>query len=319
LVERHTAHLSHLIDDLLDLSRITAGKIALRMEVFTVQSAIDRAIEINAPAAAKHGHRIQVVASEATALFIRGDLTRITQVLANLLDNAIKYTAEGGRIRLTVVKANTWVLIDVEDNGIGMEPRAIPSMFEIFEQAPAACSAKAGLGIGLSVARSLIQMHDGSISAFSAGPGKGSRFSVRLPLCAPPTCAPVAVEARQDVTHVKRRVLIVDDNEDAAVSLALILDAHEVRVAASGRAALDIALQFRPEAVILDLGLPDISGYELAKHFRRSRQNRKPMLIALTGYGQPEDKVRTRKAGFDHHLVKPASPVEIMALLLEIK
>ncbi|MEM5434611.1 hybrid sensor histidine kinase/response regulator [Paraburkholderia diazotrophica] len=316
LVERHATHLSHLIDDLLDLSRITAGKITLRMEVFSIWSAIDRAIEINAPAAAQHAHRLEVVDSRTDPLFVRGDSTRVTQVLANLLDNAIKYTDEGGHIRLSAARDDPYVTIAVEDNGIGMDPAAIPSLFEIFEQAPTALeSTRTGLGIGLSVARALIAMHGGAVSASSDGPGKGSRFVVRLPLCDAPTRASQSSDADRAATAASRRVLIVDDNHDAALSLAMILDQHEVRTANSGEVALAIAQKFNPDVVLLDLGLPDMSGYEVAKRLREFAAPSRPVLIALTGYGQPEDRRRTREAGFDYHLVKPARPEDVVSLL----
>ena len=316
LIERHATHLAHLIDDLLDLSRITTGKIMLRSEVFAIESAIDRAIEISAPAAALHAHQLQVVVPEDWALFVLGDLTRITQVLVNLLDNAIKYTPDHGQIQLVVTKDEDSVVLTVEDNGVGMDPGAIPSLFEIFEQAPdRPPSGKMGLGIGLSVVRSLVNMHGGAICASSEGLGKGSRFVVRLPLCDAPPARPSTTRAQGALGDVALRVLIVDDNEDAALSLAMILEAHEVRVANTGQAAIAIAHAFQPDAVLLDLGLPDISGYEVAQHLKAFEGRTRPLLIALSGYGQAEDRTRTRDAGFDHHLVKPADPDEILALL----
>ena len=316
LIERHATHLSHLIDDLLDLSRITAGKITLRTETFAIQNAIDRAIEINAPAAALHGHRLEVIGAGAITSFVLGDATRITQVLANLLDNAIKYTPDGGRIRLLASNEGDYVQIIVEDNGIGMDPIAIPSIFQMFEQMPNGPSGgRTGLGIGLSVANSLVAMHGGSISASSEGLGKGSRFTVRLALCDAPAGCQTTQSPDDSAAHGLLRILVVDDNEDAALSLAMILDAHEVRTANSGETAISIARDFRPDAVLLDIGLPDMSGYEVAEHLKRLEGNPRPLLIALTGYGQPADKARTRDAGFDHHLVKPARPADILNLL----
>jgi two-component system CheB/CheR fusion protein len=319
VLERQSAHLSRLIDDLLDLSRIATGKITLRIEVFDIHMAIDRAIEINAPAAAQRGHRIEVVDPVPQGLFVRGDLTRLTQVVANLLDNAIKYTPNGGHIRLHVTGDDMWVTVSVVDNGMGVEPDALPLLFEIFAQAPGEHSAKAGLGIGLSIARSLVTMHDGSIVATSDGPGKGCCFTVRLPLC---DAAHVAIEQaapRTGSAGRPLRILVVDDNSDAALSLAMILDQHEVRIADTGGKALDMAREFHPEAVILDIGLPDMTGYEVARRLQQTGAAQCPCLIALTGYGQPDDRKRTLEAGFDHHLVKPARPEQILTLLQDVQ
>ncbi|CAD6562898.1 ATP-binding protein [Paraburkholderia sabiae] len=316
LVERHATHLSRLIGDLLDLSRITAGKITLRMEVFSIWTAIDHAIEINAPAAAQHVHRLEVTNPRSAALFVHGDPTRVTQVLANLLDNAVKYTDDGGHIRLGVARDDVHVTVTVEDNGIGMDAATIPSLFDIFEQAPATPrTTRTGLGIGLSVARALMTMHGGTVAAASDGPGKGSRFIMRLPLCDAPAHASTGSATGGTATARSYRVSIVDDNHDAALPLAMILDQHEVRTATSGEAALNIARDFQPDAILLDLGLPDMSGYEVALRLRELVTSGRPLLIALTGYGQPEDRARTREAGFDFHLVKPARPDEILNLL----
>jgi two-component system CheB/CheR fusion protein len=265
VIDRHGRHLAHLIDDLLDVSRITEGKIALRMEVFDLETAVDRAIEMNAPAAAQRRHRLDVAGVHGASLFVYGDMTRITQVLSNLLGNAIKYTGEGGHIRLAVVEAGASVTVTVEDDGIGMEPELIPSLFRLFEQsAGSAAARKAGLGIGLSVAKSLVEMHGGTISASSQGHGFGSRFSASLPSCDAPDVNEKLAVSSGTIRAEPRRVLIVDDNEDAALSLAKVLDDHEVRTARNGAQALRIAREFRPTVVFLDLALPDLSGFEVA-------------------------------------------------------
>lgn len=319
MVERHAMHLAHLIDDLLDLSRISAGKIRLRKEIVDVRTAVERAIEMNAPSAARHGHRLEALGMEGP-LFVHADLTRITQVLSNLLDNAVKYTPDGGHIQICVQWTSSGIAIAVQDNGVGMDVATIPSMFEMFEQAPdSSHRARTGLGIGLSVARSLILMHGGTIEAASEGPGCGSRFTVTLPECEAP--APGLRELREagsEVANRPMRVLIVDDNHDAAASLAEILDNHVVRVANAGKEALTIASEFRPEVVFLDLGLPDMSGLDVAGQLRAQPDGQRPMLVAITGYGQPEDRERTREAGFGHHLVKPAPPEEILRLVEEL-
>ncbi|MCG5075135.1 hybrid sensor histidine kinase/response regulator [Paraburkholderia tagetis] len=325
VVERQAKHLAALIDDLLDLSRISAGKIRLRKEVFDIRAAIERAIEINAPAAARHGHRLEIDGiAHSLPIFIRGDPTRLTQVLANLLDNATKYTADGGHIRLSLEETDGEVRVCVEDNGIGMEPHTIPAMFEMFEQATEDTTAgKSGLGIGLSVARSLVAMHGGTLDATSEGRGKGSQFVVTLPVCDKPATGTTAPSRPADDGPCARlRVLIVDDNYDAASSLAAVLDGHDVHTANRGKDALEMVDELRPHVVILDLDLPDISGYEVATRLSGRKgeddANTLPVLIALTGYGLPDDIERTRQAGFDRHIVKPARPEEIAELLDEL-
>ncbi|SDD17104.1 hybrid sensor histidine kinase/response regulator [Paraburkholderia lycopersici] len=317
MVERHANHLAHLIDDLLDLSRISTGKIRLRKEIFDVRTAIERAIEMNAPAAAERGHRLEVTGMPEPPAFVRGDLTRITQVLSNLLDNANKYTREGGHIQIDVRSANGQVCVAVTDDGIGMDPATIPTLFEMFEQAPeSGRGARSGLGIGLSVARSLIAMHGGTIEACSEGPDKGSCFTISLPACDTPADGPgEGWPPGEASVPSPRRLLIVDDNHDAATSLAQILDSHDVRVAGTAAQALALARDFQPEMVFLDLGLPDMSGLEVAARLLAQSIAHRPVLVALTGYGQPEDREQTRAAGFDHHLVKPASVEEILRLI----
>ncbi len=316
IIDRHASHLAHLIDDLLDLSRIAAGKITLREQPFDLKTAVDQSIEINAPTAAQRGHRIEVIDTSPLPLYVNGDLTRITQIISNLLDNAIKYTANSGHIRLKVGREDSYASISVEDNGIGMDPDLIPSLFEMFEQEPAAPTGrKSGLGIGLTVARSLVEMHHGTIVASSGGRGHGSCFTVRLPLCDAPEAAIAGMAPDPSAAKEARRVLIVDDNVDAATSLAVLLDDQEVRVAFNGQQALEIARDFDPEIVLLDLGLPDLTGYEVARRLREEYAGKNMFIAALTGYGQPEDRERTQRAGFDQHIVKPARPEEIIALI----
>lgn len=319
VIERQTSHLSHLIDDLLDVSRISTGKIQLHLEVFDIRDAIRRALEITAPAAALKHHRVDFIGDDCAGAYVRGDLTRITQVMSNLLDNAIKYTTVDGHVRVTMLCNAGIASICVEDNGIGMDSELIPALFEVFEQAaPSGQGEAAGLGIGLAVARSLVQMHGGTVFAESDGPGSGSRFTVQLPLSDPPTCATKTDHVASEKDGRTLRVLVVDDNQDAATSLAIILSDMEVRTAFTGREAVEVAHAFRPQAVILDLGLPDLSGYEVARQIRAFGGSYRTCLIALTGYGQPEDRQRTREAGFDHHLVKPASPDSILSILAKI-
>ncbi|WP_028229907.1 hybrid sensor histidine kinase/response regulator [Paraburkholderia mimosarum] len=317
LIERHAKHLAHLLDDLLDLARVAAGKVRLKKEVFDVRRAVESAIEMTAPAALERGHRLEVHGMTGAPLLVSGDATRIAQVVSNLLDNAVKYTREGGHIQVSVERTPRHVSIAVQDDGMGMDPAIIPSMFEMFEQAPEASQGeKKGLGIGLSVARSLIAMHGGTITASSEGPGRGSRFTIELPLCNGASDLPQEDALREVTAPISRRVLVVDDNHDAAASLALILRGNEVRVAGTGAQALQIAAEFRPEIVFMDLGLPDMSGLDVAAQMANQAGANAPILVALTGYGQPEDRARTRAAGFDHHFVKPA-PIEELLRIVE--
>lgn len=319
MIERHAKHLADLVDDLLDLSRISAGKVRLREEVFDIRTAIQRAIEINAPAAAARRHRLHTPRLDhISAIWVKGDLTRITQIVSNLLDNAIKYTPVGGEIRLTLDRRERVVLVVVEDNGTGMDPASIQSMFELFNQeTPDGESGKAGLGIGLSLARSLVAMHGGAVYATSEGRGRGSRFYVELPACDEPEMSGAQDSQASAQSIPVLNVMIVDDNFDAAESLAAIIgEIHRVRTAANGEDALKLADASPPDIVVLDLSLPDVSGYEIAQRLlRKEKCNGWITLIALTGHGQPEDRERTRQAGFDHHLVKPVPPQELLKLL----
>lgn len=321
VVERHARHLANLVDDLLDVSRISAGKIRLRKEIFDIRSAIERAIEINAPAAAARRHRLEAPQLDRMPVaFVHGDCTRVTQIVSNLIDNAIKYTPDGGHIQLRVARRGRTVALEVEDNGIGMDPASIQTMFRLFEQEGRADGQKGGLGIGLSVTRSLAAMHGGSVRATSEGRGKGSCFVVELPLCDGPTAEAERADAFAP-RSVSLRVMIVDDNYDAAESLAAVVgDEHEVRTAATGEDALALARVFEPDVAILDLALPGVSGYDVAKSLlgERRREKNRMFLIALTGHGQPEDLERTRDAGFDRHLVKPVRPEDLMKLLENI-
>ncbi|WP_430231483.1 ATP-binding protein [Paraburkholderia tropica] len=320
VIERHARHLANLVDDLLDVSRISAGKIHLRKEIVDIRCAIERAIEINAPAAAARGHRLEAPRLDRIpAAFVHGDATRLTQIVSNLIDNAIKYTPDGGHIQLRVKSQDRTIIIEIEDNGIGMDHASIRTMFRLFEQEGRAEGQKAGLGIGLSVTRSLAVMHGGSVRATSGGRGKGSCFIVELPQCDEPVVEPEKRDA--SVLRVAGlRVMIVDDNFDAAESLAAVVgEVHEVRTAATGEDAMALAREFGPDVAILDLALPGVSGYDVASSLLRAEgPANRIVLIALTGHGQPEDLERTRKAGFDHHLVKPVRPEELMKLLENI-
>ncbi|NML30296.1 hybrid sensor histidine kinase/response regulator [Paraburkholderia antibiotica] len=323
VIGRQVKHLSRLVDDLLDVARITQGKITLRQEIVELASALEAAIETVRPALNRKGHTLtRVLPGEP--LFVVGDGVRIAQVLGNILSNAAKYTPQGGDIRIEARASNDMqddapdeVLISVRDNGVGIAADTLPHIFDLFVQSEISLErSEGGLGIGLPLARTLVELHGGRIEAFSAGPGRGSEFVVRLPLtrlanAAEP--APGASLAAQQDAGPALRVLLVDDSVDAALALSLVLqaDGYDVRVAHEADSALELAAQFEPQAVLLDLGLPGMDGFQLAQEMRRRPNTANALLIAVTGYGQATDRQRSREAGFDHHLVKPVSVEEI--------
>jgi signal transduction histidine kinase len=325
VVERQVKHLTRLVDDLLDVSRITRGNINLSRESVAVTTIVSRAIETIAPLIAEQRHELTVDVSEET-LEVEGDLTRLTQVLGNLLNNAAKYTDPGGSIRLTARRASTDVEIRVRDNGIGIPPELLPRLFQLFTQVDgAAHRAQGGLGIGLALVRQLVQMHGGSVTAYSQGPGQGSEFLIRLPLRLKSFRDASAVldnGAAAPADGVKRghRILLADDNRDALDSLATLLqcDGHEVHTAGDGAEALEVAAGCHPDVVLLDIGMPKLDGYEVARRIRAEPWGKSTVLIALTGWGQDEDRRRSREVGFDSHLVKPLDPEMLSTLLARL-
>jgi len=320
IITRQTKHLARLVDDLLDVSRITTGKVAIRSDVVSVRAFVEAAVESVEPFLSSRRHRLTVHLPDK-ALFARGDAVRLTQIVGNLLHNAGKYTAAGGRIDLTVSGDTGSVRICVEDNGIGVEATKLVTIFDLFTQADTAPDrAQDGLGIGLSLVKKLTDLHGGVVTATSRGRGHGSTFDVTLPavtrtpqLHAAPASA--RVKAGQDVSP--RKVLVVDDNRDSADTLALLLDAMGLatEVAYNATDALLKAASLLPEVVILDIGLPEMSGYDVAKLLRKQDNRRDLVLIALTGYGQKKDKEQAVTAGFDYHLTKPVMLDELTSLL----
>jgi PAS domain S-box-containing protein len=320
VIGRQVKHLSRLVDDLLDVARITQGKITLRQEIVGLAAAIEAAIETAQPTLSKKGHTLRTSMPDEP-LFIVGDGVRIAQVLGNILSNAAKYTPQGGDILIEVRELDDNVQISVRDNGVGMTAETIPHIFDLFVQSENSLErSEGGLGIGLPLARTLVELHGGRIEAFSDGPGQGSEFVVRLPLTrvsqagqpivSPPAAAPQA-------TGPALRLLLVDDSVDAATAMSLVLesDGYEVRVAHEAGHALQIADEFKPEIVLLDLGLPGMDGFQLAQEMRKRATTAGALLIAVTGYGQAADRLRTQEAGFDHHLVKPVSSEEIQRVI----
>jgi PAS domain S-box-containing protein len=325
MMERQVLYLVHLVDDLLDVSRIGRGKIALQKEMVDLATLVAVAVETARPLLDSHRHRLTV--SVPSGIWLEADPTRLAQVLANLLNNAAKYTEEDGHVALTAAVEADEVVLRVKDNGVGIAPEVLPRVFDLFVQAEPSLGRQGGLGIGLTLVKNLVELHGGSVTAFSAGPGQGSEFVVRLPVQpGPPVCAlprePVTGghSSVEDRGTPRRRVLVVDDSADTADSLALLLrmEGHEVRVAYEGTAALDTAQTFCPEVVLSDIGLPGMTGYELAPRLRQLPGMADILLVALTGYAQEEDRRRAEAAGFDAYLVKPADLDTVRALLANI-
>jgi CheY-like chemotaxis protein/two-component sensor histidine kinase len=319
VMERQVEHAVRLVDDLLDVSRIMRGKVELRREPIELAGVVARAVETTQPAIDAQGHRLSV-ALPPEALWIDGDLVRLAQLVANLLDNAAKYTDRGGRISVSAAREGDAAVLRVRDDGVGIRPELLPHLFDMFFQAERRTRAsRGGLGIGLSLVKGLAELHGGSVEARSDGPGAGSEFVVRLPLLTAhgDAAAPPASEAPAGPTPPRRRVLVVDDNVDAADSLAMLLGlrGQDVRVAYDGPSALAAAVDDPPTVAFLDLGMPAMDGFELARRIQDHPALRGVVLVALTGWGQPEDRTRTREAGFVHHLVKPVDPAAVEAML----
>jgi PAS domain S-box-containing protein len=319
IIERHVNHLIHIVDDLLDISRITQGKVEVDKRPVRLAHVITKAVEIVAPQCEERRHELSVdVASES--IWVEADETRLCQVITNLLTNAVKYTNPGGHLQLRVAHDDEQVRISVKDDGNGIAPELLPRVFDLFVQGKRTSErSHGGLGIGLSLVRNLVAMHGGSVSASSAGAGRGSEFVVQLPIIdLRRALAQVDGERniRQRVEVTARKIMVVDDNQDAAELLGEMLRSvgHDVLVANDGHHALDLIKHFRPEVAILDIGLPDMDGYELAGSLR-SHLGQGVRLMAVTGYGQRNDLVRAQVAGFDHHFTKPVGLSKILAAI----
>jgi len=318
VLERQVEHMVRLVDDLLDVSRIMRGKVELRREPIDLAAVVSRAVETVQPVIDAEDHQLKMSLSPEP-LWVHGDLLRLAQVVANLLNNAAKYTEKGGRIVLSTAREDGQAVVRVRDTGIGLTPEMLPRIFDMFFQADRRTKdAQGGLGIGLSLVRGLVEAHGGNVEAQSAGPGSGSEFIVRLPL------NEGHADANREPRHsaerlLARRVLVVDDNTDAADSLAMLLRLlkQEVVVAYDGSAALAHAEATPPSVAFVDLGMPRMDGFELARRFRADPALKNVVLVALTGWGQPEDRQRTKETGFDHHLVKPVDADTLRHLLGE--
>ena len=318
VIDRQTRQMTRLIDDLMDVSRISLGKIKIQCERVDLVTAIDGAVESNRPLLAQCGHNL-LVTLPARPIYLNADLTRLIQVFANLLNNAAKYTERGGRIALTATSFDNEVLVSIKDSGIGIPTDKLHSVFEMFSQVQGALErSQGGLGIGLALVKGLVEMHGGSVEARSEGLGRGSEFMVRLP---------VLLEQENSVANrhpdeppvpvLKLRILVVDDNRDATDSLGMMLSmlGMEVRRGYDGEEAVQLAGAFRPQVILLDIGLPKLNGYEACLRIRQHTWGKSIVVIAVTGWGQADDKLKAQDAGFDLHLVKPVDPRHLIDLL----
>lgn len=322
VIDRQVDHLTRLIDDLLDVSRISRNKLELRRQRISLQDVVLGAVEISRPAIDQNRHELNVSVSAAPT-YLLADLARMTQVVMNLLINAAKYTEAGGHIELVAGLEGTDAVIRVKDDGIGIGAETLPRLFDMFFQAdPSLERSQGGLGIGLSLVKSVVELHGGTVTAHSAGQGKGSEFVVRVPAlsASAPISPPKAIDESKKATTA-RRVLVVDDNRDAAESLAVFLQlsGHAVHTAYDGIEAIEAAEKFRPDLVLLDIGMPNLNGYEACRRIRDTAWGKDMTVIAQTGWGQEDDKRRTRDAGFDDHLVKPVDPLAVVKIVAALK
>src|SRR5688500_5360938 len=319
LMERQVAQMVRLIDDLLDLSRVSRGRIELRHEPCDLASLLNGALEICGAAIKAGGHKLTLDLPPGP-LPLACDPTRIMQVMCNLISNAAKYTPPGGHIMIGARRrAGDALELSVRDTGVGIPRDMLDKVFDMFTQVTQSIErSQGGLGIGLTLVKRLVELHGGTVEARSAGPGQGSEFIVRLPPRAgAPLAQPAALAPHANAPATAQRILVADDNRDAADSLAFMLRlaGHEVRIAYDGRQAIDMAETFRPALALLDIGMPRLNGLEAARHLRRQAYGEEMMLIALTGWGQPDDRSRSLAAGFDHHVVKPVDPSMLERLL----
>lgn len=317
MMERQIGHMVRLVDDLLDSSRISRGKVQLRKELVSLADVIQQAVETSRPAIDAGGHQL-TLHLPAEPIFVVADTTRMSQVLSNILNNSAKYCDGSGPIALTVLVNGNDAEIRVKDSGIGIPHEMLPKVFDLFTQVDQTLEkSQGGLGIGLSLVKAIVEMHEGTVEAISAGPGLGSEFVIRIPVVRPHSES--TSEDRPDVSTRPKpcRILIADDNRDSALSLALMLKmlGNETQTAHDGLEALSVADVFRPDVVLLDIGMPKLNGYETARKLRALSWGAALKLVALTGWGQDSDRVRSREAGFDRHLVKPVDPAALQKLL----
>ena len=317
MMERQLTQMVRLVDDLLDVSRISSGKLELKRERVPLRAVVNSAVETSRPLIEQMGHELTVKLPKQSVV-VEADLTRLAQVFLNLLNNAAKYSEQGGHIWLTAERQGSDVVVSVKDKGIGIAADQLPQIFEMFSQVNRSLEkAQGGLGIGLSLVKRLVEMHGGRIEAKSDGPGQGSEFIVRLPVVLEASI-PQREDARTDGDlKSSLRILVVDDNQDGADSLSMMLKmmGNDTHTAYDGEEAVVAALEFRPNVILLDIGLPKLTGYEVCRHLRQHTLGNDLVIIAQTGWGQDDDRQRTHEAGFDHHMVKPVDPQALMKLL----
>lgn len=320
VTERQVNQLTRLVEELLDVARISQGKISLRLETVDLCTVVTHAVETVRGLIDKRRHKLTLHLPDRT-IWLQGDFARLAQVVANLLNNAAKYTEEGGRIELTLTEEAGKAVIKVRDNGLGIDAELLPQVFELFQQGRRSLDrSQGGLGVGLTLVRRLVDLHQGEVSAFSAGIGKGAEFRIELP-----GLEPGPVEPQVEPAHMQSEVpkdchvLVVDDNLDIAQTIATYLEltGHQVKAVGDGMQALDCIPSFRPEVVLLDIGLPQIDGYEVARRMRAVPQTAHSLLVALTGYGQTSDRMRAQEAGFNAHIVKPADPQAVVQMIAD--
>jgi CheY-like chemotaxis protein/two-component sensor histidine kinase len=317
MMERQVGQMVCMVDDLLDISRISRGKIQLHQGRVELASAVNHAVEAAGELVESRDHELTVVLP-TQPIYLNADPTRLAQVVGNLLNNSCKFTDKGGRIWLTVERAGNEAVIRVRDTGIGIAADQLARVFDMFTQVDTSLErAVSGLGIGLALVKTLVELHGGSVEARSAGVGQGSEFVVRLPMLTETPEPPPELRASRPTTTTGRRILVVDDNQDSARSLAMLLKltGNETQMSYDGLEAVEAAARFRPDVILMDIGLPKLNGYEAARRIRQQPWNRHAALIALTGWGQEEDRQKSRAAGFNSHLVKPVDLDDLMRLL----
>ncbi|MGH7307780.1 MAG: hybrid sensor histidine kinase/response regulator [Candidatus Rokuibacteriota bacterium] len=318
IILRQTQHLSRLVEDLLNVSKVNYGKIVLHEQLLDLRDQAVRALSSFQESGKTAQH---VISLTGERLSVSADPTRLEQILSNLLDNALKYTPPGGRIEVMIAAEGRDAVVRVRDTGIGIQPAMLPVIFDLFVQANQVPDhSKGGLGVGLTLVKRLVELHGGSVAASSEGPNRGSEFVVRLPRIRDAAVTPQPIEA-ESIPPRGRHILIVEDNQDFREVLRMLLESwgHRVEEAADGRRGLEIFHASRPEIILMDLGLPDLDGCEFARTVRSTRGGEALSLVAITGYGQPNDRRRAKEAGFDAHLTKPVDPGELARVLLYVK
>jgi CheY-like chemotaxis protein len=317
MMDRQLAQMVRLVDELLDLSRISRGRVELVKERVSLETVLRQAVETSRPAIDELGHELRVTLP-AQSIFIEADITRATQVFSNILNNAAKFTERGGRITVSVSADEEFALVSVLDSGIGIPQEFLARVFEMFSQVDQSTGRRGnGLGIGLSLVRGLVELHGGTVEARSAGLGLGSEFLVRWPKVEPGVGDVTTAEPSSLATGTQHRILVIDDNRDAAASLAALLGlkGNETRCAYDGLEGLKVGADFRPDIVLLDIGMPGLDGIETGRRIREQPWGKSMVLIALSGWGQERDKRESQAAGFNHHLVKPVDIRELESVL----